>query len=71
MTIQRRLDALRAAIKKPNAKEMLEIRDRLGHDWLRHRELACRLAHAALLRDRHRDAEMLRHRRWRWFRIVP
>src|SRR5262245_57978887 len=57
--IERRLDALRAAVEQANAEEMFEIGDDLRDDRLRHRELLSGLAHASPLRDRHRDMEVL------------
>ena len=49
--VKRRLDALRAAIKKLRTEQMLQIGNRPGYGRLRHREMLGRLRHAASFGD--------------------
>src|SRR5262249_4401161 len=57
-TIERRFDAMRAAIEQAHAEGTFEVGDYLGYDRLCNRKALGRLPHAARLHDRQQDIEM-------------
>src|SRR5262249_51369136 len=52
VAVDRRLDALSAAVEKPHAERVFEIGDHLGNRGLRNAEVLRRFGHAAALNDR-------------------
>ena len=57
-SVDRRLDALRAAIEKSHPQRVLQVGDRFGNGRLGHAELSGALGHAAALGDRGKDVEV-------------
>jgi hypothetical protein len=56
--VDRRLDALGAAVEKPHPQRVLQVGDRFGNGRLGHAELSGALGHAAALGDRGKDVEI-------------
>src|SRR6202040_647453 len=58
--VERRLDALRAAVEQPHAERLLEAGDRSRDDRARDRQAVGGPRHVALLDHGHEDVEVVR-----------
>jgi hypothetical protein len=58
VSVDRGSNAPRIAIEKAHAQCLLQLRNRLGHRWLRYPEMLRSLGHAAPLRDVGKDVEI-------------